>query len=140
MQFEINVLTSDDEAVLQNVAPGVLDRGIDWRLTREFLADPRHHLVVAIHMGVVVGFASGVHYIHPDKPAQMFISEVGVSPNHQGQGIGRAVVKRIVQLAQELGCTEAWVLTDPNNDAAMRMYQRAGGRREPSQEMFVFPL
>ena len=141
MEYEIRVLTASDEAVLQNVAPEVLDRGTDWQLTREFLADQRHHMVVAIdEAGMVIGFASGVHYVHPDKPAQMFINEVGVAPSHQGQGIGRAVVQRIVQLASDLGCKEAWVLTDRENAAAMRMYERAGGRREKAQEMFIFSL
>ena len=140
MDYEVRVLSAADEAVLGNVAPGVLDRGIDWRLTRAFLADPRHHMVVAVEAGVVVGFASGVHYIHPDKPAQMFINEVGVTPRHRGHGIGRAVVERIVKLASDLGCTEAWVLTDSENAAATKMYERAGGRRERSQEMFTFTI
>ena len=140
MGIEIKVLGPGDDAILRNTAPEVLDRGIDWDLAREFLNDPRHHFVAAMDGGVVVGFASGVHYIHPDKPAQMFINEVGVAETHRGRGIGRKVVQRIVELARELECSEAWVLTDRENEAGLRMYERAGGKREKTQEMFTFKL
>src|ERR671913_488616 len=88
--LETRILDSRDQAVLANVAPGVFDNAIDPRLVDEFLSDPRHHLAVAIDGGRVVGFASGVHYIHPDKPAELWINEVGVSPDHQGRGVGKA--------------------------------------------------
>lgn len=50
-----------------NREPGVFDDPIIAKATSAFLADPRHHLVVAIASGTVVGFASAVHYVHPDK-------------------------------------------------------------------------
>jgi len=67
MNIEIKLLGPGDEAVLLHVAPEVFDYAVDHQLSAEFLNDPRHHLTVAIESGVVVGFASGVHYIHPDK-------------------------------------------------------------------------
>lgn len=53
---------------------------IDPTWSAEFLRDPRHHIAVAIEDGVVVGIASGVHYLHPDKPPELFVNEVGVAP------------------------------------------------------------
>ena len=67
MAVQVRVLGPDDESVLKNVALGVFDGPIDPCLTREFLRDPRHHIAVSIDDGVVVGFASAVHYVHPDK-------------------------------------------------------------------------
>jgi Acetyltransferase (GNAT) family len=56
--------------------------------TTEFLADARHHLIMALNSGTVVGFVSAVHYLHPDKaPPEFWINKVGVAPTHQGQGI-----------------------------------------------------
>lgn len=72
-------------------------------------------MAVAIDGGEVVGFASGVHYVHPDKPSEMWINEVGVAPSHQGHGLGKAVVGALVQHAGKLGCREAWVLTERTN-------------------------
>jgi Acetyltransferase (GNAT) family len=87
----IRILGPDDRSVLENVAPDVFDGAIDSRWAAEFLNDPRHHLAVALDpTGTVVGFASGVHYVHPDKPPQLFVNEVGVAPTHQGRALERA--------------------------------------------------
>jgi hypothetical protein len=82
--LDIRHLGPDDEQVLRHVAAGVFDHDVDPALASEFLRDPRHHLVVAIEDGSVVGFASGVHYVHPDKPAELWINEVGVAPRTSG--------------------------------------------------------
>ena len=73
MTIEIRLLGPDDERVLRQVAPGVFDHDVNPALSAEFLHDPRHHLAVAIENGSVVGFASGVHYVHPDKPAELWV-------------------------------------------------------------------
>ena len=124
---EIRVLGSEDEAVLTQVAPGVFDHDVDPALSAEFLRDPRHHLAVALESGSVVGFASGVHYVHPDKPAELWINEVGVAPTHQRQGLGRKLLEALFARGRELGCREAWVLTSPANGAAVRLYEAVGG-------------
>ena len=124
---EIRVLGSEDEAVLTQVAPGVFDHDVDPALSAEFLRDPRHHLAVALESGSVVGFASGVHYVHPDKPAELWINEVGVAPTHQRQGLGRKLLQALFAHGRKLGCREAWVLTSPANGAAVRLYEAVGG-------------
>ena len=66
--IEIKILQSGEEGVLSNVAPDVFDNVVDLEGTAVFLRDSRHHLAVALDAGQVVGFASAVDYIHPDKP------------------------------------------------------------------------
>jgi aminoglycoside 6'-N-acetyltransferase I len=141
MTVEIRLLARGDDAVLDRVAPEVFDLPIDPRWTAEFLADPHHHLAVAIDDGTVVGFASGVHYLHPDKPPELWINEVGVAPSHQRQGLGRRVVDELLRHGAALGCVQAWVLTEPTNEAAQGLYAAAGGEAaaEPSV-LFEFPL
>jgi len=139
--MEVRLLGPDDRSVLNRVADGVFDSGIDAKLAEEFLSDPRHHLAVAIADGEVIGFASGVHYVHPDKPAELWINEVGVAAGQQGRGVGTAVVRALLEHGRRLGCREAWVLTDRTNDAAMRLYASAGGREAPGETvMFEFNL
>jgi len=131
-----------DEALLARVADDVFDREVDAGAAARFLADPRHHIAVAIDDGTVVGFASGVHYFHPDKPVpELFVNEVGVAPSHQGRGLGKAVVTALLERGRSLGCGQAWVLTDRENTAAMRLYATSGGAESPEgQVMFEFPL
>lgn len=109
------------------MAPEVFDNPIDPALAREFLNDGRHHIAVAIEDGVVVGFASGVHYVHPDKPAELFINEVGVAPTHWRRGLGRDALAALLAHGRTLGCVSAWVLTDRDNTAAKALYARLGG-------------
>ena len=141
MAPEIKILRSGDQAVLDNVAPGVFDTSLNPRLVSEFLGDERHHLVVAVDRGQVIGLVSGVHYVHPDKPSEMWINEVGVTASHQGQGVGKAMIQELLQHARRLGCREAWVLTDRTNHSAMRLYASTGGQEAPhDQVLFTFFL
>ncbi len=43
--------------------------------------------------------ASGVDYIHPDKPRELWINEVGTASTHRGRGIGKKVVTALVEHA-----------------------------------------
>lgn len=139
--IEIRILGRGDTGVLGRVAPDVFDDAVDPALVAEFLSDARHHIAVAIENGIVVGFASGVHYVHPDKSAEFWVNEVGVAPDHQGRGVGKAIMTRLLDHATQLGCREAWVLTDRSNDAAMRLYASSGGVEGPRDEvMFTFVL
>lgn len=140
MAAEIRVLSADDVHVLRRVAPGVFDYEVDEAATREFLADERHHMVVAVDDGVVVGFLSCVHYIHPDKPRpELWLNEVAVAPTHRRRGIASALLREAFALGRRLGCGEAWVLTEPDNVPALGLYTSAGGERK-EQVMSSFRL
>ena len=136
--IDVRLLGPEDITVLDRVAPEVFDNAIDASLAREFLADPRHHIAVAVADGVVVGFASGVHYVHPDKPAQLFVNEVGVAPAYRRRGIARRVLSLLLARGEELGCTEAWVGTETDNVAARALYARSGGIEDPEPFVLVF--
>jgi len=128
----IRVLAPSESSVLDHVAHGVFDHAIDARWCAEFFADPRHHLAVALLEGHVIGMASAVHYVHPDKPPELWVNEVGVAPPHQGQGIGRGLLAALFDHARALGCRAAWVLTDEGNEAARKLYAAAGGVEKPA--------
>jgi ribosomal protein S18 acetylase RimI-like enzyme len=138
----VRILGSSELSVLESVAPDVFDDAPTQDLSREFLNDPRHHLAVAItENGLVVGMASGIHYVHPDKEPQMFINEVGVSTAYEGQGLGKRLIAALLQRASELGCTEAWTATEPENARAQALYSKAGGVRDLTPfVMFTFQV
>ena len=139
--FTIQTLSLTDLPLLLHPADGVFDNPVDEAFAREFLADLRHHIVVAVSEGVVIGFASAVHYIHPDKPPELWINEVGVAEAHQGKGVGKAIMNELLRLGKQLGCVNAWVLTYRSNTAANRLYQSAGGQiAEGDTVMYEFEL
>jgi ribosomal protein S18 acetylase RimI-like enzyme len=131
MSIDIRLLARSDERVLDRVAPEVFDHVIDKQWTNRFFTEPSHHIVVAIDDGVVVGMATAVDYVHPDKPPQLWINELGVGASHRGRGIAKQMLARLLDHGRELGCTEAWLGTEETNEAARRLYVSAGGVAEP---------
>ena len=139
MSYEIRVLAPGDASVLDRVADQVFDEAVNAAWARELLADPRYHLVVAIDGDTVVGFASAVHYVHPDKAPQLWINEVGVAPAHHRRGMGRALLAALLERGRSLGCSEAWVLTEEDNEPARGLYRALGGV-ESECIMYTIPL
>lgn len=137
--IEVRLLGRDEVAVLARVAQDVFDDAIDPRWAGEFFADPRHHLVVALLDGTVVGMASALHYVHPDKPPALWVNEVGVSAAQQRQGIGRRLLGVLLDHARALGCREAWVGTELDNAAARGLYASVGGQ-EAAMVVVALPL
>jgi len=142
MAIEIKLLGREDAGVLAHITPEVFDNPINVGRANEFLADPRHHLAVTMEDGLVVGFVSAVHYVHPDKQRpELWINEIGVAATHRRRGLGTRLLHTVLAVARGLGCAEAWVLTDPANPAAMRLYTAAGSTEAPTDSlMFTFRL
>ncbi len=136
--MEFRLANPNDAAALARAAGDVFDHPVDPALAAEFLSDPRHHLAIAIEDGQIVGMASGVHYVHPDKAPELWVNEVGVAPAQQGRGVGRRILAVLLEHGRSLGCQEAWLLTDDSNAAARRMYAAAGGRETTRQIMVSF--
>lgn len=142
MTITIKFLKYDDLAILSNIDPDVFDDSINIPRAEEFLADSRHHLVVAIAHEQVIGFVSAVHYVHPDKPCpELWINEVSVAEKYRQQGLGKRLMNAVMEIARELNCREAWVLTERENIAAMNLYSAVGNGSVPSNcVMFTFSL
>ena len=127
MNCAVKILEPGDDDILQNVAADVFDNPINAAWTREFLEDSRHHIAVAIDDRLVVGFASAVHYIHLDKPPELWINEVAVAPTHRGLGLGKSMMSALFALGKVHDCATAWVLTNRKNAEAMALYSSIGG-------------
>lgn len=125
MEVEIRRLgPGDEQAVLD--APALFDDPPEAEATRRFLAERAHHLLFAFDpAGRAVGFVSGVETTHPDKGTEMFLYELSVDESARRRGVGRALVEALAAFAEDRGCYGMWVLTDEDNVAARRTYERA---------------
>lgn len=140
MSIEVRMLARDEHDLLQHVAD-VFDHPIDAAAVRRFFASPNHHLAAAIDAGRVVGFVSAVCYEHPDKPRpELWINEVGVAESHRRRGLARQLLQCMLARARALGCSEAWVATERDNEAAMALYAAAGAAPPSEAIMFTFRL
>jgi ribosomal protein S18 acetylase RimI-like enzyme len=138
---QTRVLAAGEENVLHRVAPGVFDNPLDSQRVSEFLSDPRHHIAVAVDDDEVVGMATAVHYVHPDKQPELWINEIGIAPSHRGRGLGKRLLTTLFARGMKYGCRSAWVLTDSKNAAAKGLYASLDGvRSEEETEMYTFRL
>lgn len=133
----IHRVTSDNSGLLDRVDDDVFDHAVKPELVTDFLANTANILFVALAEGEVIGMASGIAYVHPDKPLQLFINEVGVSSRFHRQGIGRRLMDALLQHARAIGCREAWVATETENSAARALYRVTGGE-EDSEPAVVY--
>lgn len=138
---EIGIPSPGDQVFWESVGAGAFDRALCPYVGTEFLGDLRHHLAVAIDAGRVDGFASGVHDVHPDRPAELWMNAVGMAERHQECGLGKAIRRVLLLNARVLGCQEARVFTDWSNVPAGRLYTSTGKREAQSQRvMWSFSL
>jgi ribosomal protein S18 acetylase RimI-like enzyme len=117
-------------------ASALFDHAPVREATERFLAEPTHHLVMAFDDdGRATGFVSGVETTHPDKGTEMFLYELDVAEDARRQGIGKALVTALRDLARERGCYGMFALTDDDNDAALATYRSTGTRNESAHVM-----
>jgi len=116
--------------VLDCIAHGVFDEAIKPSQRDAFLAEENHHMLLAVSDGQVVGMASAVKYLHPDKLPSLWINEVGVGDDWLRQGIAKKLMDTMLQLSEELGCEEAWLGTESDNAPALALYRSLNGEED----------
>lgn len=84
-------------------------------------------IVVARQSGRVVGMVNLLYTMSTalgDRVA--LLEDMVVSPNARGSGVGSRLLEHAIQLARLNGCKRITLLTDRDNEAAQRFYQRRG--------------
>ena len=116
------------QTTIRRLAPGdeeVVRRLAEHEPQTALLADDRTVFVAAFDGDDPVGFAFG--YVLPrrhGKPTGMFVYELGVDEPYRRRGIGRRLMQELLA-----GREEAYVLTEPENEAANALYASLGGVR-----------
>ena len=120
-----------DEATVKR-AESLFDDPVDLPATRAFLADARHHLLIAFtEKDEPAGFVTAVELLHPDDSnPEMFLNELGVEPQFRRRGIATALLEELIQLCNSRGCSEMWLGTEEENTPAIRTYEATGARKE----------
>ncbi len=83
---------------------------------QDLLATPRSSGVVAETEGSVVGFALG-RVEQRDQNMQFYLSEMCVLAEHQGQGVGKALLKRLEANLEQQGVAKIYLLTTGGRSA-----------------------
>jgi peptide alpha-N-acetyltransferase len=63
----------------------------------------------------------------PDPELTGYIGMLAVQKQYRSRGIGRALVKRVLERMRDMGCTSVTLETEVSNKTAQRLYQNAFG-------------
>jgi aminoglycoside 6'-N-acetyltransferase I len=135
----IKRLQVGDEKLLERVAEDVFDDAIDPHYLTSYLAEGNHFMIVAIHETEVVGQIRAVIHKHPDRPHELYIDNLGVTPKRQRQGIATRLLDAMLELGNQNGCKEAWLATESNNTQAQGFYNTYGVQPE-GMVFYLFKL
>jgi len=139
MNIVLRRLTAGDAFVLDSVAEDVFDGPIDAERLAAYLAEPSHVMMVAMAGERVIGQCAAVVHRHPDKATELYIDEIGVAPEFKRKGVARRLLEGMLALGKALGCGEAWVGTESDNQPARGLYEKQGATAE-TFAMYVIKL
>jgi mycothiol synthase len=85
------------------------------------------------------GAMLGFHWtkIHPDGVGEVYV--VGIDPDAQGRGLGRALTLAGLHYLREQGLREVMLYADEENTAAIGMYRKLGFTRSRTDAMYRRP-
>ncbi len=118
---------------IRRLGPG--DEGVIRRLAEAeprtaLLSDPATIFLVAFDGDAPVGFVFGYELARRHGDAQMlFVYELDVNDAYRRRGIATRLLTGLLRIAEDDGIRDAFVLTEPDNEAANAVYEKVGGTR-----------
>lgn len=144
MRTEIIRFGPADTTLLERVALDVFDEDVDPARVAAYLAEPGHLMVLAVsddgaRGAEVVGQARGMIHRHPDLPTELYIDNLGVTPDRRRERLATRMLDELVAWGIERGCEEAWVATEVDNAPARALYAKRGAEAE-AVVMFAYEV
>ncbi|WP_337660952.1 GNAT family N-acetyltransferase [Erythrobacter sp. Alg231-14] len=129
-EFELHWINADNAHLLENVAAGVFDEAIVPARLMAYLANPANMMCVAMSGDLVVGMVMCVVHLHPDKPTELYLDEIGTGDVWRRQGVARALMLKVFERADDEDIEEIWLGTEPDNTPAIGLYESFGVKPE----------
>jgi aminoglycoside 6'-N-acetyltransferase I len=140
MPFQIRRIARSDASLFANIAPDVFDEPVELSRVEAYLRTAGHLMVLALDGDLVVGQCAAVLHHHPEKPTELYVDEVGTASTHRRRGIARAMLAEMFSWGRELGCEEAWLGTELDNEAANALYRGYRPVEDEAIQYYLFRL
>ena len=140
MAIALKRIAAGDAGIFEKVAGDVFDEPVEAARLAAYLAEPGHLMVLALEDGLVVGQCAAVIHRHPDKATELYLDEVGTASTHLRQGIATAMLEAMFAWGRELGCEEAWLGTELDNDPANALYRKLRPVEDEAIQYYLFTL
>lgn len=95
---------------------------------QEIEADPNNMVLVAEDAGKVIGCAqvTFIANLSFEGGRRALIEAVRVADDHQGRGLGRALMRHVIAMARERGCKIVQLTSNKQRSDAIKFYERIG--------------
>jgi len=126
-------VTTGEAMTVRRLGPGdekVVSMLAEHEPQPALLADDRTIFLAAFQGAEPIGFVFG--YELPRRhgnPSILFVYEIEVRAACRGQGVATKLFLELDRIARSRGIRESFVLTEPDNEPANRLYDSLGGSR-----------
>jgi mycothiol synthase len=125
--LEVRRARAEDAGALASVLASALE-GETWNaadVEREILCDPTVKAILVVAAGARLVSTASLQ-VRPESPGSGRVRWVATAPDRRREGLARAVVIGVLELAAQAGCTDAYVDTRTDRLAAIRLYMQLG--------------
>jgi ribosomal protein S18 acetylase RimI-like enzyme len=134
-EYEVTRVDAGDDLaqLVEDIRRGTWDeandvRGVDVESLRIYLERQDTRFVVCRSTrnepGALFGFASSRVELKPyGNERWLYVDEVDVCADRRREGVGTALMHKLFQLAEQAGCSEVWLATEPDNIPANGLYR-----------------
>ena len=127
--MEYKQLEADDLSLLLSFEDDQQTRYERGALLR-FLQSGNAFGFLAKENGSAAGFAFGYTLPRPDGKTDFYLHAIDVAPKYQRRGVGTDLMRYIAGFARSIGCRKLFLITDGQNRAACRCYEKSGAVRK----------
>ena len=141
--YKIREALSQDSSAIQKINVCSLDYGeypsdhaqadLDYLLSTPFYKVS----VVETSDGEIVGYANASDYCTGYMPRMKNLLAIAIDPDHQGHGIGAALLQKVEEWAASDGAHGVRLVSGYNREAAHAFYQRQGYTMRKEQKNFI---
>jgi GNAT superfamily N-acetyltransferase len=96
---------------------------VDSKRMMELVDNPLFDLYLMEIAGEIIGMTS-LHYFNSLAKSSAWVEDVVVHPKHQGKGLGKKIMKHVVQQAKKKGVKHLDLTSSPHRKAANNLYKK----------------
>jgi aminoglycoside 3-N-acetyltransferase I len=107
---------------------------------KDILSREDFYVIVALNNGSVIGGLTAYELPRfKEEVKELFLYEMAVNQVYKKNGVAKEIIEFTKKIASEKGVREMFVGTSVRNTAAMRLFEKTGGREE-NKAWYVYTL
>jgi GNAT superfamily N-acetyltransferase len=107
--------------LMEILSPGI--KKVDSKRFAELIDNPLFELYLLELEGQIAGMAS-LHFFDSLAKKSVWVEDVVIHPKHQGKGLGKKIMKHVMDKAKKRGARHIDLSSSPHRKAANKLYQK----------------